>query len=162
RLLEREDWHGRLLFGTDYPLPGVLPLISVNGLVDAGLLPAAEVPVLNEIRRHNPLLFDFVLKRRLAAGGEPVAAHGVPTRPVVRERRSAPAGGRPGAGEPSMTRVAILDDYQGVALRMADWGRLPAGCEVVVFRDHLAAPDAVAARLAEFDVVMVMRERTPF
>ena len=61
-----------------------------------------------------------------------------------------------------MTRVAILDDYQGVALRMADWGRLPAGTDVVVFPDHLADPGAVAARLAEFDVVMAMRERTPF
>jgi phosphoglycerate dehydrogenase-like enzyme len=61
-----------------------------------------------------------------------------------------------------MTRVAILDDYQGVARRMADWGRLPAGTEVVVFPDHLADPGAVAARLAEFDIVMAMRERTPF
>jgi phosphoglycerate dehydrogenase-like enzyme len=61
-----------------------------------------------------------------------------------------------------MTRVAILDDYQGVALRMADWGRLPAGTDVVVFPDHLADNGAVAARLAEFDVVMAMRERTPF
>ena len=61
-----------------------------------------------------------------------------------------------------MTRVAILDDYQGVALRMADWGRLPAGTDVVVFPDHLADPGAVAARLAEFDIVMAMRERTPF
>jgi phosphoglycerate dehydrogenase-like enzyme len=61
-----------------------------------------------------------------------------------------------------VTRVAILDDYQGVALSMADWGRLPASVEVVVFRDHLADPDAVAARLAGFDVVVAMRERTPF
>jgi phosphoglycerate dehydrogenase-like enzyme len=61
-----------------------------------------------------------------------------------------------------VTRVAILDDYQGVALGLADWGRLPADVEVVVFRDHLADLDAVAARLAEFDVVVAMRERTPF
>lgn len=61
-----------------------------------------------------------------------------------------------------MTRIAILDDYQGIALRMADWRSLPADAEVVVFRDHLADPDAVAARLADFDVVMAMRERTPF
>src|SRR5262245_25332347 len=45
---------------------------------------------------------------------------------------------------------------------MADWGRLPAGTDVVVFPDHLADPGAVVARLAEFDVVMAMRERTPF
>lgn len=61
-----------------------------------------------------------------------------------------------------MSRLAILDDYQGVALRMADWGSLPADVEVVVFRDHLADLDAVVARLADFDVVMAMRERTPF
>ncbi len=61
-----------------------------------------------------------------------------------------------------MARVAVLDDYQGVALRMADWSRLPTGTEVEVFQDHLADLDAVAARLAGFDVVLAMRERTPF
>jgi phosphoglycerate dehydrogenase-like enzyme len=61
-----------------------------------------------------------------------------------------------------MTRVAILDDYQGVALRLADWGRLPDGAEVTVFRDHLADPEALAARLAPFAVVVAMRERTAF
>jgi phosphoglycerate dehydrogenase-like enzyme len=61
-----------------------------------------------------------------------------------------------------VTRVAILDDYQDVARRMADWSSLPAGVDVVVFRDHLAADAEVAARLAAFDVVVAMRERTPF
>ena len=61
-----------------------------------------------------------------------------------------------------MTRIAILDDYQDAARRLADWARLPADAELVVFRDHLADPDAVAARLAGFDVVVAMRERTPF
>ncbi len=61
-----------------------------------------------------------------------------------------------------MTRVAILDDYQGVARRMADWASLGPAVEVVVFRDHAAAEDEVAARLADFDVVVAMRERTPF
>jgi phosphoglycerate dehydrogenase-like enzyme len=61
-----------------------------------------------------------------------------------------------------MTRIAILDDYQDAARRLADWGRLPAGVELAVFRDHLAEGDAVAARLADFDVVVAMRERTPF
>ena len=59
-----------------------------------------------------------------------------------------------------MTRVAILDDYQDVARRLADWKSLPA--EVVVFRDHLSDESQVAARLADFDVVVAMRERTPF
>jgi len=61
-----------------------------------------------------------------------------------------------------VTRLAILDDYQDVALRMADWDRLSVDVEVVVFRDHLADLDAVAARLADFDIVVAMRERTPF
>jgi phosphoglycerate dehydrogenase-like enzyme len=61
-----------------------------------------------------------------------------------------------------MTRVAILDDYQNVAMGLADWKSLPAGTEVVAFRDHLHAPDAVAKRLADFDVVVAMRERTAF
>jgi len=61
-----------------------------------------------------------------------------------------------------MARVALLDDYQGVALNMADWKSLPAGTDVVAFPDHLADESALAARLADFDVVMAMRERTPF
>jgi len=61
-----------------------------------------------------------------------------------------------------MARVALLDDYQGVALRMADWKSLPAGTEVVAFPDHLADEGALAARLADFEVIMAMRERTPF
>jgi phosphoglycerate dehydrogenase-like enzyme len=65
-------------------------------------------------------------------------------------------------GDEHMTRVAILDDYQDVARRMADWASLPAGTEVVVFADHLKDTAAVAARLADFDAVVAMRERTPF
>jgi phosphoglycerate dehydrogenase-like enzyme len=61
-----------------------------------------------------------------------------------------------------VTRVALLDDYQEVALRLADWGSLPAGVDVVVFRDHASDEAAVAARLAGFDAVVAMRERTPF
>jgi phosphoglycerate dehydrogenase-like enzyme len=61
-----------------------------------------------------------------------------------------------------MTRVAILDDYQAVALRMADWASLPPDVEVVVFRDHAADESRIATRLADFDVVVAMRERTPF
>ncbi len=58
-------------------------------------------------------------------------------------------------------RVAILDDYQNVALRMADWSEVAAKAEITVFNDHLADVDAVVERLAPFDVVCVMRERTP-
>ena len=61
-----------------------------------------------------------------------------------------------------MARVALLDDYQGVALRMTDWKSLPAGTDVVAFPDHLADERALASRLVDFDIVMAMRERTPF
>jgi phosphoglycerate dehydrogenase-like enzyme len=56
-------------------------------------------------------------------------------------------------------RIAVLDDYAGVALQMADWASL--GAEVSVFRDTLTDEDALAARLAPFDVICLMRERTP-
>jgi phosphoglycerate dehydrogenase-like enzyme len=59
-----------------------------------------------------------------------------------------------------MTSVAVLDDYQRVALTSADWSGLPA--EVTVFDTHLDGADAVTAALAGFDVVVAMRERTPF
>jgi phosphoglycerate dehydrogenase-like enzyme len=58
-------------------------------------------------------------------------------------------------------RVAILDDYQNVALRMADWSEVADRAEITVFDDHLADEDAVVERLTPFDVVCVMRERTP-
>ena len=58
-------------------------------------------------------------------------------------------------------RIAVLDDYQGVALTMADWSRVQAVAEVEVFRDHLGDLDALAERLAPFDVLVLMRERTP-
>jgi phosphoglycerate dehydrogenase-like enzyme len=55
-------------------------------------------------------------------------------------------------------RVAILDDYQDVALRCADW----SGLDVTAFNDHLADDDALIARLERFGAVVAMRERTPF
>src|ERR1700677_2605271 len=57
--------------------------------------------------------------------------------------------------------VAVLDDYQNAALESADWSSLRDRAEIVVFQDHLADPDAVIKRLLPFDVVCVMRERTP-
>jgi phosphoglycerate dehydrogenase-like enzyme len=61
-----------------------------------------------------------------------------------------------------MKRCAIIDDYQECALDMADWGALGAEVEVTAFKDHLADEDEIAGRLAEFEIVCVMRERTPF
>lgn len=59
-------------------------------------------------------------------------------------------------------RIAILDDYQSVALKMADWSVLPADTEIVSFSDHIASEDDLVARLQSFDAVSRMRERTPF
>ncbi|RKN37197.1 D-2-hydroxyacid dehydrogenase family protein [Streptomyces hoynatensis] len=59
-------------------------------------------------------------------------------------------------------RIAVLDDYQEAALGSADWSPLEGRADVTVFTDHLAEEDAVAERLAGFEVVIAMRERTPF
>ncbi|MFQ5995239.1 MAG: D-2-hydroxyacid dehydrogenase family protein [Acidiferrobacterales bacterium] len=61
-----------------------------------------------------------------------------------------------------VTRVAILDDYQQVALESADWGSLPPDVELRVFHEHMQGEDAAAQALRDFDVVVAMRERTPF
>jgi len=61
-----------------------------------------------------------------------------------------------------MKRCAIIDDYQDCALGMADWDSLGPDVEVTAFKDHLADEDAVARRLAGFEIVCIMRERTPF
>jgi phosphoglycerate dehydrogenase-like enzyme len=58
-------------------------------------------------------------------------------------------------------KIAILDDYQNVALRLADWSDVRRHAEITVFNDHVADPSAVVARLRPFDVICVMRERTP-
>lgn len=67
-LLRRDDWHARLLHGSDHPLPGVMPLYAPERLARAGLLDAADVAPLKRLRAHNPLLFEFVLKRTLRDG----------------------------------------------------------------------------------------------
>ena len=58
-------------------------------------------------------------------------------------------------------KIAILDDYQNVALESADWSVLRDRADIAVFQDHLAEPDALIERLLPFDVVCAMRERTP-
>lgn len=68
-LLARPAWHDRLLNGSDYPLPGILPLTSLGKLVKLELLDADAKPFLSGLREHNPLLFDFALKRLLRYNG---------------------------------------------------------------------------------------------
>jgi uncharacterized protein len=69
-LLARPDWHARLLNGSDYPLPGVVPLVSLEGLVELQLLDATAVEPLRRLRERNVLLYDFVLKRSLRRDGQ--------------------------------------------------------------------------------------------
>jgi phosphoglycerate dehydrogenase-like enzyme len=74
---------------------------------------------------------------------------------------------RPGAGRAAETseavhlRVAVLDDWQRVARGAADWARLPETAQVRFFHDHLTDPDGLVDRLRRFQVVVLMRERTP-
>ena len=59
-------------------------------------------------------------------------------------------------------KLAILDDYQGTAKYLGDWSSLPPGTNVQFFQDHIANEDKLVERLKDFDMVMGMRERTPF
>ncbi len=85
-VIERSHWHARLLYGSDYPLPGVMPLYSVDFLVRAGYLDAATGAVLTEVRKFNPLLFSFVLARSLKVAGKPLAASVFMTKPFFSRR----------------------------------------------------------------------------
>ncbi|HUS95331.1 MAG TPA: D-2-hydroxyacid dehydrogenase family protein [Hyphomicrobiaceae bacterium] len=57
-------------------------------------------------------------------------------------------------------KIAILDDYQGLAKTIADWSRLDKDHDVKVFREHLGVPAEVIAALKDFDVLAITRERT--
>jgi phosphoglycerate dehydrogenase-like enzyme len=63
--------------------------------------------------------------------------------------------------KPEQVTIAILDDYQNVALSMADWSLLDGRASITVFNDHISDPDAIVACLLPFDIICVMRERTP-
>jgi len=68
-LLSRTDWHPRLVNGSDYPLPGVMPLFSPSLLVRQGFLTPEHADFLSHLRQYNALLFDFALKRLLSYQG---------------------------------------------------------------------------------------------
>ena len=59
-------------------------------------------------------------------------------------------------------RVAILDDYQQVALASADWSAVRELAEIHVFAQHIGRTEALVSALEPFDVIVAMRERTPF
>jgi phosphoglycerate dehydrogenase-like enzyme len=58
-------------------------------------------------------------------------------------------------------KIAVLDDYQNAAFESADWSMLRDRADITVFRDHVDDADALVTRLLPFDIVCVMRERTP-
>jgi uncharacterized protein len=70
KIVARDDWAHRLVNGSDYPLPGVMPLFSVDSLVERGWIQNSEGKVIKQIREYNPILFDFVLKRTLNIAGK--------------------------------------------------------------------------------------------
>jgi phosphoglycerate dehydrogenase-like enzyme len=59
------------------------------------------------------------------------------------------------------TKVAVLDDWQGVARQSADWFELDSRADVTIFADAFSDEDDAATKLADFDIVLSMRERTP-
>lgn len=68
-VLQRTDWHQRLHNGTDFPLPGVFPLISSEQFYREGMLAKEHAPFLQEVRKYNPIMFDFALKRLISFQG---------------------------------------------------------------------------------------------
>ncbi len=58
-------------------------------------------------------------------------------------------------------RIALLDDYQSVALQMGDWSRLKEKHEIKAFSEHIADEAALAEQLADVEILCIMRERTP-
>ncbi|WP_313893394.1 D-2-hydroxyacid dehydrogenase family protein [Psychrobacillus sp.] len=59
-------------------------------------------------------------------------------------------------------QCAVLDDYQNVALKMANWSRIMDVVDVKSFHNHFETEDQLAEAISEFDIVVIMRERTPF
>lgn len=63
KILERPDWHHRIVNGSDYPLPAIMPLINTRQLHQMGLLSSDHLPFLQALKQHNALMFDFATKR---------------------------------------------------------------------------------------------------
>jgi predicted TIM-barrel fold metal-dependent hydrolase len=69
QILARTDWHDRLLNGSDYPLPGIYPLINTTQLSEMGLLDPEHLPFLTQLKPYNALMYDFAIKRLLQFNG---------------------------------------------------------------------------------------------
>jgi mannonate dehydratase len=74
-VLARTEWHARLINGSDYPLPAVMPVFSLKRMVTLHYLKRSEANILSAVRRYNPVLFDFLLKRSLAFNGRRLPAN---------------------------------------------------------------------------------------
>ncbi|GGQ34830.1 MULTISPECIES: D-2-hydroxyacid dehydrogenase family protein [Streptomyces] len=59
-------------------------------------------------------------------------------------------------------RCAVLDDFQDAATTIADWGPVQDRVVVTTFREHIADENELASALADFDIVVTLRERVPF
>jgi len=68
-----DEWHDRLIYGSDYPLPGIMPIFSPQTSVDRGYINPQQAELLSEIRTYNPLLFDVLYKRMIRVKGKKLA-----------------------------------------------------------------------------------------
>ncbi len=85
-ILQRSDWHSRLLNGSDYPLPGIFPLINTEQLLQMDLLEAEHLPFLQQVKAFNPLMFDFAVKRLIKVDGVGFANSVFETRHFFQEK----------------------------------------------------------------------------
>lgn len=84
KLIARQDWHARLVHGSDYPLPGVMPLTNMNTMIAKGWLDARHKSFLLTLKQYNPLLYDFALKRLLVINGQSFSPQVFETQSVFR------------------------------------------------------------------------------
>ena len=82
KILERTDWHHRLINGSDYPLPAIMPLINTRQLHQMGLLESEHLPFLQALKTVNPLMFDFAVKRLIQYNGVSFNQHIFETRHI--------------------------------------------------------------------------------
>jgi len=69
-VVSHDDWHHRLVQGSDYPLPGVMPVFSPQTMVDRGYLSTTKAKFISDVRKYNPMLFDFLFKRFINIKGK--------------------------------------------------------------------------------------------
>ena len=70
KIVKMDEWHDRLVYGSDYPLPGVMPVFSPRNFVNWGYISEAQASFLSKVRQHNPILFDIMLKRFITIKGK--------------------------------------------------------------------------------------------